>query len=492
MANKLIIKGLNSAYEEPLRSVLFNSFYLQPTVNDSYQLQFTAYDDKSVAFNLLTVEASVIWDNQEFVIKQIAPDYSGGVTTIQVTATHIGYDIERIFQRNVKSGTASYTVDDVLSFYLKGNELGYTWQVIGTFDKQQITDLGNGTGKDMLSKIVEAWPKAIFWPDNKNIRIYQHDSIAKNLGNRIDYLNNTKEVKLTYDSTGIINKLQCVSGDKSDDSDSSSDDSDDKPKDSGKWFTDFFITDDASIKQFGVHDGGDVSDDRFHDAKAMETYARTKLVPDPTLTIETTKNGNDQPTIEEVVRLEVRPLGYVTTVEVVSYTYYPLDKSQPTQVTLNNQARTILNYKQATQDALSKSVVVQKSAIAKATTEAADALKYRLSGTKVVSSGDAMPLFTMKVAEDNDEFGLNSGDSFAVQTTADGVIGLDEKIKEGQVSYPAATPTTDGLMTSEDKAKLDALGNDDPTEMIQMKDGITGDLYQLTIENGQIKITKGR
>lgn len=480
MANKLIIKGLNSAYAEPLRSVLFNSFYLQPTINDSYQLQFTAYDDKSVAFNLLTVEASVIWDGQEFVIKQIAPDYSGGVTTIQVTATHIGYDIERIFQRNVKSGTASYTVDDVLSFYLKGNELGYTWQVIGKFDKQQITDLGNGTGKDMLSKIVEAWPKAIFWPDNKIIRIYQHDSIAKNLGNRIDYLNNTKEVKLTYDSTGIINKLQCVSGDKSDDN----------SKDSGKWFTNFFIMDDVSIKQFGIHDGGDVSDDRFHDAKAMETYARTKLVPDPTLTIETTKNGNDQPTIQEIVRLEVRPSGYVTTVEVVSYTYYPLDKSQPTQVTLNNQARTILNYKQATQTALKQSIDVQKSAIARATAEASDALKYRLSGTKVASTVDEMPLFAMKVAEDNDEFGLSAGDSFAVQTTADGVIGLDDKIKAGQAKYLPATVTTDGLMTSTDKAKLDGIGSD-PVEMIQMKDSTTGDLYQVTLENGQIKVNKG-
>ncbi|WP_162204137.1 hypothetical protein [Lacticaseibacillus pantheris] len=50
---------------------------------------------------------------------------------------------------------------------MDGNSLGYTYDVQGTFDNQQITDLGNGSGSDMLSKIVETWPEAVIYPDNK-------------------------------------------------------------------------------------------------------------------------------------------------------------------------------------------------------------------------------------------------------------------------------------------------------------------------------------
>ncbi len=504
LANKLIVKGLNSAYREPLRSLVFSSFYIQPTVNDSYQIEFTAYDDKSVAFNLLTVEASVIWDGQEFVIKQLVPDYSGGVTTVQVTAIHVGYCLDRVFQHSVKSGEKTYTVNDVLEFILGSNELGYTWQVIGNFEKAQITDLGNCNGKDMLSKIVEAWPKAIFWPDNKNIRIFHHDSLAKNLGNRIDYLNSSKEIKLTYDSNEVVNKLRCVSVEK---------DSDDS-KSSKYWFEPFYVTDDDSIKRFGVHDGGDVSDDRYHDVSAMTTYGKSKLVPEPSLAIEVTNNDNVEPNIEEIVRLEIRPFGYVTTVEVMSYQYYPLDKSQPTQITLNNRTKTILNYQRASQSAFQSALKAQQDALKTAKDEAAVALSHRLSGTRVeATDSTAVPIFQLSVADDNDDFGLKAGDSFAVKTTVDGVDGLDEKIAGAQIKYGPATANSDGLMTAADRVKLDGLQNyanatptnsglmsvadkvkldkigTEPVDAIQMKDATTGSIYHLKIADGKINLT---
>lgn len=494
---------MNSAYREPLRSLVFSSFYIQPTVNDSYQLEFTAYDDKSVAFNLLTVEASVIWDGQEFVIKQLVPDYSGGVTTVQVIAIHVGYGIDRIFQRSIKTGTLTYTVNDVLELFLSGNELGYTWQVVGDFEKVQITDLGNCNGKDMLSKIVEAWPKAIFWPDNKNIRIFHHDSLAKNLGNRIDYLNSSKEIKLTYDSNEVVNKLRCVSVEK---------DNDDS-KGSKYWFEPFYVTDDDSIKRFGVHDGGDVSDDRYHDVSAMTTYGKSKLVPEPSLAIEVTNNDNVEPNIEEIVRLEIRPFGYVTTVEVMSYQYYPLDKSQPTQITLNNRTKTILNYQRASQSAFQSALKAQQDALKTAKDEAAAALSHRLSGTKVSTiDSTAVPIFQLSVADDNDDFGLKAGDSFAVKTTVDGVDGLDKKIADAQIKYGVATANSDGLMAADDRVKLDGLQNysnatssnpglmsaadkdkldrirSEPVNAIQMKDATTGSIYYLKIIDGKINL----
>lgn len=402
-------------------------------------MQFTAYDDGSVAYSSLSAEASVYWQGQEYIVKQAIPDYNSGVSTIQVTATHVAYEVGRIRQRQVKTGTLTYSVNDVLAFYLKGNKLGFTWQVIGNFAKQQITDLGNSDGKDMLSKITSTWPDAVFWPDNKNIRIYHHDAIAKNLGNRIDYLNNTNEVKLTYDSTNIVNQVMVYGKQK----DNSSTDSDKTEY----YFKPFLVTDDQSVKQWGLHPGDDISDERFTDTNAMRAYALSKLTAQPTLTIEVAEQTNEQPTLGEIRRLEIRPFGYVTEVEVVAYTYYPLDKSQVTQVTLNNRAKTILNYKKAESDALNKAIAAlkaQRAAVLQAEENSQKSYDSRLAGTQVSqqrktisamaapispkSSTSSLPLYTLHVVADNPDFNLPKGAKFAVTTKAEGVMGLDPYI----------------------------------------------------------------
>lgn len=146
------------------------------------------------------------------------------------------------------------------------------------------------------------------------------------------------------------------------------------------------------------------------------------------------------------------------------------------------------------------------------------AYSSRLVGTLVESSllksadEDSLPLFTLKVAEDNDDFGLRAGDKFAVQTTASGVEGLDAKIAAGQVTYEVATPTSDGLMSASDKEKLNGLQQytestetqaglmspsdkeklnklkEEPVNDVQIKDAVTGSIYFITVQNGEIKL----
>ena len=509
--NKLIVKGLHSAYVEPLRCVLTNTFNINLEKNSQWQLSFTAYDDGSVAFNMLSVESSVWWDNQEYIIKQFQPDYSNGFTTFQVTAIHVAYEVARIRQRKTKTGTLTYTVDDVLSFYLKNNSMGFTWQVVGSFGKEQITDLGNSSGKD---KIVSTWPDAVFYPDNKNIRIYQHDSFAKNIGNRIDYLHNTPELKLSYDSSSIVNQVM-ASGKQKEGTDS------DKTE---YYFEPFLVSDQNSINKWGLHPGDDVPDERFTDKSAMQTFAMSQLSPEPTLTIEVTETTSEKPQLGEIRRLENRKDEFVTEVEVVAYTYYPLDSSQATSITLNNRAKTILNYQSSKQKALQKALDSQRQKTQEAVNKAKKAYDSRLIGSLVQTSipvgtqdddeetAGTMPLFTLKVAEDNDDFGLKKGDKFAVQTTADGVKGLDAKIQAEQIKYSPVTTDKNGLMLAEDKTKLDSLQEytdatqeqsglmspadklkldklkQEPVESIDITDSSTGSIYKLTILNGEIKL----
>lgn len=510
--DKIIVKGLHSAFAEPLRSVLFNTFNVNVEENSQWQLQFTAYDDGSISFNMLSVEASIWWQGQQYIIKQFKPNYSNGFTTYQVTAIHVAYEISRIRQRNVKTGTLTYSVNDVLSFYLKGNSLGFTWQVIGKFGKDQITDLGNGSGKDMLDKIVSTWPDAIFYPDNKNIRIYQHDVLAKNLHNRIDYQHNSPEMKLVYDSTGIVNQIK-VSGKIKENTDS------DKTE---YYFEPFLVTDQKSVTEWGLHPGDDLSDERFTDKDAMKNYAISQLMPQPTLSIEVTELDNEIPSLLEIRRLENRKANFVTNVEVVAFTYYPLDQAQATSITLNNRMKTILNYKSSQNKSLRDALKAQSKRLNNAAVQAKKAYDSRLIGELITTetknsvaiekqtNTSELPLYALKMATDDNDFGLPKGAKIAVQTNVDGVEGLDARITAGQKKYSDATQTQSGLMSASDKVKLDDIRKatqvhsglmsdvdkikldniqQEPVSSIKISDSSTGVIYKLIVSNGEIKLT---
>lgn len=257
--DKLLVRGLKRTETEPLglSSLDPDSFYITWAMNGTWQLQFTARDDGSVAYNMLDDESSVFYDGQEYIVKQCIPDFVDGTKAKDVVATHVYNEISRIRKykqyvdtsdpssgqsTNVKanpddtgsSGDNSnvtqngnttitktdegdnqenqiwYSLEDVLKYYLDGNSLGFTYQIIGDFGKSRIEQLQDGNGTDMLSKIVEHWPNAVIFPDNRNIRVYNINDFEKDYGNRLDYEYNTTEFKLTYDSTSLTNEVFCV------------------------------------------------------------------------------------------------------------------------------------------------------------------------------------------------------------------------------------------------------------------------------------------
>lgn len=327
MKSKLIIQ--NKDYSEPLNSVVIDSFQIDKTVNQSWQIQFNAYDDESVAFGLLQAQNSVFWEGQEFVIKQVQPTYSNDFTISQVTATHVGYQVDRVFQHNQNQGTKTYSVNDVLSFYLNGNSFGYTWEVIGNFDKQEIENLGNSNGQDMLSKITSTWSNAVVDFDNKHIKVYNSDNYYHDDGNVITYLGNSNQVQVSYDSTNLVNKLYCMS---------------DNGDNNQPPFQPFYVQDDDSINKYGVFEGQPVSDNRFNNADAMRQYAQSQLQPEPTLNIQIQFNGKQDVSTGEIRTLIIPDIDLKTKVRVTQTTIYPLSSTQNNQAQLDNTAQTILDY----------------------------------------------------------------------------------------------------------------------------------------------------
>lgn len=343
---------------EPLTSLINSSFNVSWENNSSYQLTFTAFDDKSVSFALLTSENIITWRGQHFVIKQSVPNYSARYATIAITATHIYLDVRKIFQHNKKAGTLTYSVRDVLAFYLDNNVFGYTYDVQGSFSNQQITDLGGNNAFDGLSQVISTWSGAIIYPDNKKIVVYSKDAFAKNFGNRLGYGYNSDNMTLTYDSTSLVNQLTVISATK---------------EDGAVWFQPHVIKDDTSISEYGVWDGGDFSDERYHDANAADAGARAKLVTEPAISISLEYLDNNEPVPGEVRRLEILDTGFVTNVTVVSFSYYPLDLNQKTSLTLNSNPQTVLDYQRSTQNMINQARQ-NSAALAKAIKEANDKL----------------------------------------------------------------------------------------------------------------------
>lgn len=334
----LTVQAINRKEIEPISCILNNTFQVQWQVNNTYQLQFTAFDDGSLAYELLANESTINFNGQQWIIKTCEPDYNIGATTKQITATHIYNEISRVRQYNTKAGTLTYSVRDVLSFYLDNNtnNQGFTYSVYGDFPKQQIADLGSSSGKDMLSKIISTWSDSgvIIFPNNKDIGVYTPQAFYKNLGNRIDYLHDTQEVKMTIDSTSIVNSVKCYGKQLENSSDNSV---------TQYYFPPFVAVDYESIGNWGLHIGDDISDDRFTDAKKMKAYALSQMTTDPILSIEVTYDGNEQPMPGETRRLEIKQKSFVSTVNVVGYTWYPLSPSNNTVLEFDNLPMSILN-----------------------------------------------------------------------------------------------------------------------------------------------------
>ena len=236
--NKIVVQDhLNKDHKANLRSFLPDTYYWTAEVNGDFTMQFTAYDDGSEAYSLLTTQ-NIIYDHgQAFVIKQVSDVKSGGATALQVTCSQVMSELSRwrIHDGNTAdngqeqhntgaivapkgpqldaNNMATVTPDGILQYYIGDangvNAPGFTWKVIGNFSQQPVlfdaTDLKSG-----ISKITATWTDAVIYPNGYEIDVYDHDSFYKYRGHRIDYLHDTSQVQLDTDSTVIKNQFRVV------------------------------------------------------------------------------------------------------------------------------------------------------------------------------------------------------------------------------------------------------------------------------------------
>ena len=218
--DKVTIQGLHAKQAVVLTCFMKNSFQYQYEDNQTNQIQFVAYNDGSPSFAYIANESTIKFNNDLFIIKNIEEDDNGSELYTVTAMQYVNSEIGRVRQRNVRNGTLTYTVDAVLDYFLNdqiANPFGFTYHVFGDFDKQQIENLGACSGKDMISKIIETWPGTIILPKGKTMNVYAPGVFKKNYGRRIVYKYNSSDMKLTEDSTGIVNQVLAIGATKEED-----------------------------------------------------------------------------------------------------------------------------------------------------------------------------------------------------------------------------------------------------------------------------------
>lgn len=92
-------------------------------------------------------------------------------------------------------------------------------------------------------------------------------------------------------------------------------------------------------------------------------------------------------------------------------------------------------------------------------------------------------------ARGNNDFGLTEGEPYYPKVGADSIAGLESEIDKHVPKYDLATPTADGLLSKEDKAKLDKL-QAEPFEGLKFKSP-DGSIFVLSVsDQGETIFTK--
>ncbi|GAK32061.1 putatibe phage protein [Weissella oryzae SG25] len=332
MAIKVVtVKSRDDASEVPLTCIVWNSFQYDEQRNSQRQITFIAEKDGSIGYAMLIKNNIVNFNGQNYVISIRDANYLNGYSSVTITALHIYTEARRIYKYEAIDGTKTYSVNDVLDYYFKDNNLGFTYKVIGDFEGKEIENLGGDSAFDGLDKIVSTWSDAIITHDNREITVNSHDSIVRNFGNQLAYRHNIDNLVLEEDMSTVINMYRVIGA------------KDDNEK---YYFEPHIVRDDESIAKYGEYSGGNLEDERFKDANAMDNYARKQMVSDPTLVItgDMTDVSEFVPKINELLHLSIIEDSISTDIEVVGITVFPFDNAQLPQITLNSLKRTVNDY----------------------------------------------------------------------------------------------------------------------------------------------------
>ncbi|MBM6628555.1 phage tail protein [Mammaliicoccus vitulinus] len=186
--DNLIITNPSRNVSELLIDFDIGSFKYEYEKNNGRSISLTAFKTSfnPDIYDFIQNESLLIWKGQEYIIKTIDLKSNNLTLTNDITAHHIMYEFQSHYidkdleneemNSDEETPTPMWTLEQYLTFGFKDNKLGYTYKIVGNFDKRvAIDEVGDKNGIEFLVEGAELFGY-IFYADNKTICIYDEDN----------------------------------------------------------------------------------------------------------------------------------------------------------------------------------------------------------------------------------------------------------------------------------------------------------------------------
>ncbi|EME3593179.1 phage tail protein [Enterococcus sp. E5-112] len=318
-------------YEETKEEILINydkdSFSVSWQQNETWELSVTVPETKrnQITFGLIDYENYVVFDGQQYSIKQMRPYASGSQIYKDVVATHVYYTIQDGWQYDTISGTKS--INDLLTHIFKAGNRGFSWEVVdpnNVFLKKEQENFGNDNYLNLINEILEDYG-AVVIPNNKHLVFYPISEYGNITEQQIRYKYNTDEVSFDIDTYALKTQIKGFGKKKEDDS---------------YYFNPVTYTSSLS-QRFGIRIQDPIEDERYKNQNNMLEYLKQQLHDYPDVSGSVTLKWAVSLNKGDKVLFVYEPLNISTYIQVVGITDYPAIPNKAPEIVLSNTKKTI-------------------------------------------------------------------------------------------------------------------------------------------------------
>lgn len=220
----IVVKNVAGNFGEILTDVDLSTFKYDYEKNGERAVSFTAFKTNRNAeiFNMLTNENIIQWEGQDYVIKSSSLNYEDRLLSNEIVGKHIFMEFQNHFidqdiqneslnddvssdendKDESKNAETLMTLEQYLTRGFKGNELGFSYEIIGNGGKRApVSEIGNKNGLEHLTEGAELFGY-IYFADNKKIYVYvSEDDFYKRSDEVLIYEYNLTNVKATVDTS---------------------------------------------------------------------------------------------------------------------------------------------------------------------------------------------------------------------------------------------------------------------------------------------------
>ena len=326
----IIIRNYAATIEEILVGVNKESFYSNWQENETWEVGFTVGRNEcnAFSFDLIDYEGRVIWDGQEYIIKQLKDYAIGSKVYKDVVATHVYYTIQDGYQYNQLTGTLS--INQCLSHIFAAGSRGFSYEVVNTngiFSRVEQENFGDGNYLKLIEEVLADYD-AVVIPDNKHLRFYPRSYYGKDVEKPIRYKYNTDEVQFDIDTYALKTQIRGFGKEK------------EESEGGGYYFNPITYTS-PKADQWGIRIQEPVRDDRYTIAGNMSDRLRRDLHDYPDISGAVTIKWAIDINPGDRVPFIYEPLNVSEMIQVVGLKKYPLIPNKPPEVALSNTKKTM-------------------------------------------------------------------------------------------------------------------------------------------------------